>query len=89
MASATPRFTVNGKQVDQVSDTQPTDVQWDEYPNLKHRVLPIRPLGDHVPANPVKSPRDIPKDRALSANPNLLNLLGPGVERLDLTPSIG
>ncbi|KAL1869975.1 hypothetical protein VTK73DRAFT_2896 [Phialemonium thermophilum] len=83
------KLTVDGAPVEKVSDTKPTDVRWDEYPDLAHRVLPIRPLGDHVPQNPFKSPRDIPQDRAIGADPNLPNLLGPGVERLDLTPSIG
>lgn len=89
MSKSPPGLVVDGHPVDQVSDTQSTELQWPEHPDVKHRILPIRPLGDHVPANPYISPREVPEDRGLHADPNLSNLLTSGIERLDLTPSIG
>ncbi|KAH8697003.1 hypothetical protein BGW36DRAFT_358819 [Talaromyces proteolyticus] len=89
MSSLAPAFEVNGLAADGLDDAKPTQVSWKEYRNLRHNVLPIRPLGSHVPAHGFKSPRDVPSDRGLLADPNLPNLLGLGVQRIDLTPSIG
>jgi sulfonate dioxygenase len=86
-------LTVDGKTVTQLSDTRPTDVEYHEtndYPTVRQRGLPIRPLGDHVPHRGIREPVSVPKDRGLSADPDLPNLFSdPGVKRLDLTPSLG
>lgn len=88
-----PTLTVDGKVVDAISDVKPTILEFpdtDKLPSLKQRVLPIRPLGDHVPPKAPRLPLEVPPDRGLAADPDLPKLLGaPGVKREDLTPSIG
>jgi sulfonate dioxygenase len=86
----TPKFFVDGQPVKEIDDSRPTITEWDEYPEVVHRVLPTKPWGDHVHPGPVIEPYTPPKDRGLFADPDLPNLLGQkGIERVDLTPSIG
>lgn len=86
-------LTVNGEPVETFSDVKPTNVTYAETPKIPavhQRALPLRPLGDHVPAKGIREPVVVPEDRGLSADPNLPNLFSnKDVERVDLTPSIG
>lgn len=94
MASPAPRLTVDGEPVDNISDVKPTTIDYPEtaaVPAVRQTALPLRPLGDHVPAKGIRGPVEIPKDRGLSADSNLPNLFPAGgeVKRTDLTPSLG
>ncbi|KAL4879344.1 taurine dioxygenase [Aspergillus karnatakaensis] len=86
-------LTVDGEKVTQLSDTRPTEVVYPEtndYPTVRQRGLPLRPLGDYVPQRGIREPVAVPKDRGLSADPDLPNLLSdPNVKRVDITPSLG
>ncbi|KAL2444832.1 Alpha-ketoglutarate-dependent taurine dioxygenase [Exophiala dermatitidis] len=88
-----PVLTVNGERVETYSDVKPTNVVYPdtaEVPALHQRALPLRPYGDHIPPKGIRKPVAVPKDRALSADPNLPNLLSSSeVQRVDLTPSLG
>jgi sulfonate dioxygenase len=90
---AQPTLKVDGKSVDSISEVKPTVLDFPatgSLPSLKQRVLPIRPLGDHIPPQVPRLPVEVREDRGLVADPDLLHLLGAaGVERIDLTPSIG
>lgn len=86
-------LTVDGQSVTDLSDTRPTDIEYpetSEYPAIRQRALPLRPLGDHVPPRGIREPTAVPRDRGVFANPDLPNLFAdPEVKRLDLTPSLG
>ncbi|KAI9036937.1 TauD/TfdA dioxygenase family protein [Aspergillus affinis] len=86
-----PSLTVNGQPVEAYSDTKPTTIQYEatpELPAVYQRALPPRPLGDHIPPRGIREPVNVPRDRGLSADPNLPHLLA-NVKRTDLTPSLG
>lgn len=95
MGAPRPVLTVDGKPTDHLSDVKPTAIDYPDTPEIPavHQIaLPLRPLGDHVPAKGVREPVVVPKDRGLAADPNLPNLFPAGsseVKRTDLTPSIG
>lgn len=88
-----PKLTDNGEVVESFSATKPTNLEYLETrdtPTLVQNVLPLRPLGDHIPSNGTRYPVAVPTDRALRADGDLVNLFAdPRVTRIDLTPSIG
>ncbi|GAA5988636.1 hypothetical protein JCM10908_003649 [Rhodotorula pacifica] len=63
---------------------------YDVYPHVQSKILklPTVQQDDSLPLK-AKVPFEAPKHRGLFANPALPNLLKEGVERVDLTPSIG
>ncbi|KAK5311285.1 hypothetical protein LTR93_011778 [Exophiala xenobiotica] len=95
MGTPIPVLSIDGKQVDRPSEFKRTAIDYpatEDIPEVHAAALPLRPLGEHVPAQGVPAPVAVPKDRGLFADPSLPSMFPPGnndIKRTDLTPSLG